>query len=104
MRIDLGFSAIALGVMASGAVAEPVLKVPIGPNGLPGTFIGEALTVALAFTLPALVAGAWIGARRVGRALGLKGALAIATLAIAAAFAGAVVEQRPDLLPRLAGL
>lgn len=88
---------------AAAALAEPPLKVPIGPNGLPTTLIGEAITVAFAFTLPAILAGAWVGLRRLGGAVGLKGALAIATLAIMAAFAGAVLDQRPDLWPRLIG-
>ena len=97
-------SAVAAGagliVQAAAAVAEPrTMAAPVN-LGLPGTLIGDAAMVALAFTLPAIVAGAWLAARRIASVIGLRGALLICSLIIAGAFAHATLEHRPDLLAR----
>lgn len=106
-----GRSCTALLVASAGAMlaTTPALAAAgagfqVGPMGLPTSLVGEAATVALAFTLPALLAGAFLGAKKLFRSIGLKGALAICTLGIIAAFATIVVEQRPDLFWHAAGL
>lgn len=91
-------------VQATAAVAEPRTMSGPGNLGLPGTLIGDAAMVALAFTLPAIVAGVWLAARRIASAVGLRGALLICSLIIAGAFAHATLEHRPDLLARLTRL
>lgn len=88
-------------MVTAAAVAEPRTIVGSGGTGLPGTLVGDAAVVALAFSLPAILAGVWIAARRIAAAIGLRGALVICCLLIAGAFAHATLEHRPDLLARM---
>ncbi len=89
-----------------GLIALAIAPAAGAPSkgSLPTTFIGEAATVALAFSFPALLAGAYLGIRGMMRKIGLRGAMALGMLGIFAGFGWAVLEIRPDLLPRIAGL
>lgn len=107
-RVIICSSLIVVGT-AAVAVAEPGGRgLALTPAGLPSSLIGEAAVVALAFALPALLAGLYLAVQRLLRGLGLRGALVLGSVGITAAFALAVLEQRPDLLDpgavlRLAG-
>jgi hypothetical protein len=111
MRLSLRSVSPRFVALAAMAVAFAPVVAAAGPGGpaLPTTLIGEAVSVALAFSAPALLAGAYLAARSIGRRIGLRGALVIGVGSIAAGFLVAAVNQRPDLiniamLTRLAGL
>lgn len=70
---------------------------------LPTQFAGEALTVALAFAFPALVAGAYLAVQRLNARLGARTLMVlVAVLAVVGTLA-AVIEDKTALLQR-AGL
>lgn len=99
--IGLAGLPIAMVAVTQSAAASSVLGLPLGKNGLPATWLGEALTVALAFALPAVLAGLFVTARRATQRLGTRGVVLVATSA-GVALAGAVaVEHDPSLLTHL---
>ena len=84
------------------AEASSMLGLPMGKNGLPAGWIGEALMVTLAFALPAIFAGAFVGARRVALRLGRRGIILVSCVVVAATIGTVIVDQRPELLDHLA--
>jgi uncharacterized membrane protein HdeD (DUF308 family) len=76
-------------VAASCIVAIPAAASP----GLPTQFAGEALTVALAFALPALLAGAYLGLQSLRRRVGAR---TLILLGVIAAIVGALTFFAPD--------
>jgi hypothetical protein len=72
-------------------LSEPALASPTA--FLPATFLGEVAVVALAFSMPALVAGLWLGLKRLGQRLGRRGALVGASLGVMAASAAAFLPM-----------
>ena len=97
---SLAFGAAVVLTMAVPAGATSVLGIPVGKNGLPATWIGEAVTVAAAFALPALVAGLAVGFRRATRRLGTRGVVLVAAIATVTSLGAVAVDQQPELLTK----
>lgn len=77
------------------------------PTAFPMGFIGEAAIVALAFALPAILAGAYLLAKRIGTVLGPRLAIGLVAACITAGSVFAVLgTDLPSAghLLRLAGL
>ena len=84
------------------AASSSVLGLPVGKNGLLTTWAGEALTVALAFALPAVLAGMFVGVRRAGQRLGTRGIVLVAAAMLVAGLGAVAVDQQPELITRFA--
>ena len=78
VRLQLPTVVVALAATATPALAEILSQTDF----LPTSFVGEVLTVSLAFSLPAILAGLWLAARRAIAWLGWRGTGVIATVAI----------------------
>jgi hypothetical protein len=85
-------------MLSATAEAGIRFEVPLGKHGLPATFAGEALTVALAFAFPALAAGAYLGARRVLSRFGRRSVWIVASATAMIIGAMVLADQRPDLM------
>ena len=96
-------SAIAATVlMVLPVEASSMLGLPMGKNGLPATWIGEALMVTMAFALPAVVAGVYVVAQRLARRLGKRGIVLVSLITLGTVVGGAVVDQRLEIFNELA--
>ncbi len=71
-------------------------------HGFSASFIGDAAAVGLAFILPALLAGAWLGTATLVRALGWRGMIVLGGIVGVTAVAAIAGWQGGSLL-RLAG-
>lgn len=72
-----------------GALTIPWLVVASAPVqaaqdrlALPTTFLSDVVTVALAFSLPAILAGVWLMARRVFEWLGRRGTVVVGAVVV----------------------
>jgi hypothetical protein len=93
-----GLASASLALTSLMATYPAAALLPLGQTGLPTTFAGEALIVALAFSFPALAAGSYLAARRLWRSVGVRGGLIVGGVTVASALAVAMVDGRPDLL------
>lgn len=103
LRYGMIMVAVIFSTVVSGQPAEAtsLLGLPVGKNGLPATWVGEALTVAMAFALPAVVAGLFVGARRVTQRLGKRSFVLVSLVALVVAIGAVVVDQRPEVVQQL---
>lgn len=90
-----------IGLTAHSWAATQAHAAP--PEALPTHFAGEALTVALAFCFPALVAGAYLGLKRMNARLGGRSLTVLMLAVIVLATTAYLVEDANALLQR-AGL
>jgi hypothetical protein len=90
-----------VAIAASAAVARAGTW-PSGSGSLPTTLVGEAATVALGFTFPALAAGCYIALKSLARRTGALGAIVTVTAGVAVIAATTAAVHRPDLLGWLA--
>jgi hypothetical protein len=70
---------------------------------VPAHFAGEALTVAIAFALPAMVAGAYLALQRLNARFGARTLVILGATLVAVGLLAAVIEDKTALLQR-AGL
>ena len=92
---------LAFGATCAAAIG-PGGVVASARNGLSASFIGDAAAVGLAFILPALLAGAWLGTATLVRALGWRGMIVLGGIVGVTAVAAIAGWQGGSLL-RLAG-